>query len=130
MVGVQPGKVTLPMRVKERRYELDDQRREAIPLVEGEGRLIVKKLAAGAYRVRKVIEFWKPTGRGPAQVEAKWETVAAPPRGPKLRRILEATAGTDWPQDVRVALGEKVAEIRLLGEGQGDQGLVRAREAA
>ena len=31
---------------------------------------------------------------------------------------------------MRVALGEKVAEIRLLGEGQGDQGLVRAREAA
>ena len=29
-----------------------------------------------------------------------------------------------------MALGEKVAEIRLLGEGQGDQGLVRAREAA
>ena len=87
--------MTLPMRVRERRYVLDDQRREAIPLVEGEGRLIVKKLAAGAYGVRKVIEFRKPTGRGPAQVEAKWETVAAPPRGPTLRKILEATAGTD-----------------------------------
>ena len=53
-----------------------------------------------------------------------------PPCGPELRRILEATAEADWPQDVRVALGEKVAEIRQLGEGQGDRGLVRAREAA
>ena len=44
-MGVQPGRVTLPMRVRERRSELDDQRREAIPLVEGEGRLVVKKLA-------------------------------------------------------------------------------------
>ena len=118
------------MRVKERRYKLDDQQREAIPLVEGEGRLVVKKLAAGAYGVRKVIEFRKLAGRGPAQVEAKWETVAAPPRGPELRKILEATAGTDSPQEVRMALGEKVAGIRLLGEGQGDQGLVQAQEAA
>ena len=76
--------------------------------------------------MRKVIEFRKPVGRGPAQVEAKWETVAAPLRGPELRKILEATAGTDWPQEVWVALGEKVAGIRLLGEGQGDQGLVQA----
>ena len=49
VVWVQPGRVTLPMRVRERRYELDDQRWEAILLVEGEGRLIVKKLVAGAY---------------------------------------------------------------------------------
>ena len=53
-----------------------------------------------------------------------------PPCGPELRRILEATAEADLPQDVRVALGEKVAEIGQLGEGQGDRGLVRAREAA
>ena len=111
---------------KEWRYKRDDQRREAVPLVEGEGRLVVKKLAAGAYGVRKIIEFRKPKGRGPAQVETRWETVAAPPCGPELRRILEATAEADWPQDVRVALGEKVAEIRQLGEGQGAQGLVRA----
>ena len=56
--------------------------------------------------------------------------MAAPPCGPELRKILEATAEADWPQDVRVALGEKVAEIRQLGEGQGAQGLVQAREAA
>ena len=54
----------------------------------------------------------------------------APPCGPELRRILEATAEADWPQDVRVALGEKVTETRPLGEAQGDRGLVQAREAA
>ena len=48
-----------------------DQRREAVPLVEEEGRLVVKKLAAGAYGVRKIIEFRKPKGRGPAQVETR-----------------------------------------------------------
>ena len=127
---MQPGSVTLPTRVKELRYERDDQRREAVPLVEGEGRLVLKKLAAGAYGVRKIIEFRKPKGRGPAQVETRWETVAAPPCGPELWRILEATAEADWPQDVRVVLGEKVAEIRQLGEAQGDRGLVQAREAA
>ena len=116
--------------MKEQRYERDDQRREAVPLVEGEGRLVVKKLAGGAYGVRKVIEFRKQKGRGPAQVETRWETMAAPPCGPELRRILEATAEADWPQDVRVALGEKVTEIRQLGEAQGDRGLVQAREAA
>ena len=98
--------------------------------MEGEGRLVVKKLTAGAYGVQKIIEFRKPKGRGPAQVEARWETVAAPPCRPELRRIMEATAGADWPQDVRVTLGEKVAEIRQLGEAQGDRGLVQAREAA
>ena len=60
---VQPGNVTLPTRVKEKRYERDDQQREAVPLVEGEGRLVVKKLAAGAYGVQKIIEFRKPKGR-------------------------------------------------------------------
>ena len=115
------------MRVKERPYERDDQRRESVPLVEGEGRLVVKKLAGGGYGVRKIIEFRKPKGRGPAQVETRWETVAAPPCGPELRRIMEATAEADWPQDVRVVLGEKVAEIRQLGEVQGDRGLVQAR---
>ena len=74
--------------------------------------------------MRKVIEFQKPKGKGPAQVETRWETVAAPPCGPELWRIMEATAEADWPQDVRVVLGEKVAEI------QGDRGLVQAREAA
>ena len=81
MVKVQTGGVTLPMRVKERPYERDDQWREAVPLVEGEGRLVVKKLAAGAYGVRKIIEFRKPKGRGPAQVQTRWETVAAPLAG-------------------------------------------------
>ena len=120
MVKVQPGGVTLPTRVKERPYERDDQRREAVTLVAGEGRLVEQKLTAGAYGVRKIIEFRKPKGRGLAQVEARWETVAAPPCGPELRRIMEATAGADWPQDVRVTLGEKVAEIRQQGEAQGD----------
>ena len=46
--------------------------------------------------------------------------MAAPPCGPELRRILEATPEADWPQEVSVALGEKVAEIQQLGEGQGD----------
>ena len=91
--------------------------------------MVVKKLTAGAYGVRKIIEFRRPRGRGPAPVEARWETVAAPPSGPELRRIMEATAEADWPQDVRVMLGEKVAEIRKLGEAQGDRGLLQAREA-
>ena len=43
---------------------------------------------------------------------------------------MEATTKADWPQDVRVALGEKVAEIRRLGEAQGDKGLLQARGAA
>ena len=63
-------------------------------------------------------------------MEARWETMATPPSGPELRKIMEATAEADWPQDVRVALGEKVAEIRRLGEAQGDQGLLLARGAA
>ena len=79
---VQPGSMTLPTRVKEQRYERDDQRREAVPLVEGEGRLVVKKLAGGAYGVRKVIEFRKQKGRGPAQVEARWEKMVPPLAGP------------------------------------------------
>ena len=72
--------------------------------------MVVKKLTAGAYGVCKII----------ALIEARWETVAAPPSGPELRRIMEATAEADWPQDVRVTLGEKLAEIRKLGEAQGD----------
>ena len=70
--------MTLPKRVKERPYERDDQRREAIPLVAREGRLVVKKLNARVYGVRKIIEFQKPKGRDPAQVEVRWEAVAAP----------------------------------------------------
>ena len=68
VVKVQQGGLTLPTRVQERPYERDDQQREVIPLVAGEGRMVVKKLTAGAYGVRKIIEFWKPKGRGPAQV--------------------------------------------------------------
>ena len=120
VVKVQQGGLTLPTRVKERPYEWDDQRREAVPLVAGEGRMVDKKLTAGAYGVPKIFEFRKPKGRGPAQVEARWETVAAPPSGPELQRIMKATAEADWPQDVRVTLGERVAEIRKLGEAQGD----------
>ena len=83
VVKVQQGGLTLPTRVKERLYERDDQRREAVPLVAGEGGMVVKKLTAGAYGVCKIIEFRKPRGRGPASVEARWETVAAPPSRPE-----------------------------------------------
>ena len=127
MVKVQKGGLTLPARVKDRQYDQDDQRREAVPLLAGEGRMVVKRLTEGAHRVRKIR---KQRGKGHATVEAKWETVVAPPRGQELRKRLEATAEPDWPQDVRVALGEKVAEIRRLGEAQGDPGLLQARGAA
>ena len=122
MVKVQKGGLTLPARVKERQYDRDDQRREAVPLLAGEGRMVIRRLTEGAHGVRKIIEIRKQRGRGHATVEARWETVAAPPSGPELWKIMEATAEADWPQDVRVALGEKVAEIRRLGEAQGDQG--------
>ena len=55
--------------------------------------------------------------------------MAAPPSGQELRKIMEAIAEANWPQEVRVALGEKVAEIRRLGEAQGDKGLLQARGA-
>ena len=98
--------------------------REAVPLLAGEGRMVVKKLTEGAHGVPKIIEFRKQRGRGHATVKARWETVAAPPSGPELRKIMEATAEADWPQDVRVALGKKVAEIRRLGDAQGGRGLL------
>ena len=121
--------MTLPARVKERQYDRDDQRREAVPLLAGEGRMVVKRLTEGAHQVRKIIEFRKQRWRCHATVEARWETVAAPPSGQELRKIMEATAEADWPQDVRVALVKKVAEIRRLGEAQGDKGLLQARGA-
>ena len=64
MVKVQQGGLALPTRVKERPYERDDQRWEAVPLVAGEGRMVIKKLTVGAYGVHKIIEFRKPKGRG------------------------------------------------------------------
>ena len=48
VVKVQQGGLTLPARVKERQYDRDDQRREAVRLLAGEGRMVVKKLTAGA----------------------------------------------------------------------------------
>ena len=62
VVKVQPGGLTLPTRVKEKQCERDDQRREAVPLVAREGRMVVKKLTAGAYGECKIIEFRKPKG--------------------------------------------------------------------
>ena len=124
VVKVQKGGMTLPARVKERQYDQDDQWREAVPLLVGEGRRVVKRLTEGAHGVRKIIEFRKQRGRGHATVKARWETVAAPPSGPELRKIMEATAEADWPHDVRVALGKKVAEIRRLGDAQGGRGLL------
>ena len=78
MVKVQKGRLTQPARVKERQYDPDDQWREAVPLLAGEGRMVVKRLTEGAHGVRKIIEFWKQRGRGHDIVEAIWETVAAP----------------------------------------------------
>ena len=129
VLKVEKGGLTLPARVKERQYDRDDQRRDAVPLLAGEGRMVIKKLTEGAHGVRKVIEFRKQRGKGHDAFNVKWETVAAPPSGQELRRIMEATAKADWPQEVRVALGEKVAEIRRLGEAQGDKGLLQARGA-
>ena len=126
MLKVEKGGLTLPARVKERQYDRDDQRRDAVPLLAGEGRMVVKKLTEGAHGVYKVIKYRKQRGKGHAAFDVKWETVAAPPSGQELRRIMEATAKADWPQEVRVALGEKVAEIRRLGEAQGDKGLLQA----
>ena len=57
VVKVQKGGLTLPARVKERQYERDDQRGVAVPLLAGEGRMVVKRLTEGAHRVRKIIEF-------------------------------------------------------------------------
>ena len=120
----------LPARVKERQYDRDEQRRDAVPLLVGEGRMVIKKLAEGAHEVHKIIKFRKQRWKRHATVNVKWETVAAPPSGQELRKIMEATAEADWLQEVRVALGEKVAEIRKLGEPQGDKGLLQARGAA
>ena len=97
--------------------------------MEGEGRLIVKKLAGGAYRVRKVIEFHKQKGRGPAQVERRWETMAAPPCGPELRRILPqplqrprtrppSEAGGGNPPEGGAALRSRRARISILNKGR------------
>ena len=71
VVKVQKGGLTLPTRVKERQYDRDDQRREAVPLLAGEGLMVVKRLTEGAHRVRKIIEFRKQRGRGHATVEAR-----------------------------------------------------------
>ena len=127
---MQKGGLTLPARVKERQYDRDDQRRDAVPLLAGEGQIVAMKLTEGAHGVRKIIEFQKQRGKGHAAVDVRWETVAAPPSGQELKKIMEATAEAGWPQEVRVALGEKVAEIRRLGEAQGDKGLLQARGAA
>ena len=124
---MQKGGLTLPARVKERQYDQDDQRRDAVPLLAGEGQMVVKKLVEGAHKVHKIIKFLKQRGKGHAAVHVKWETVAAPPSEQELRKIIEATAKADWLQEVRVALGKKVAEIRKLGEAQGDKGLLQAR---
>ena len=78
---MQKGGLTLPARVKERQYDRDDQRREAVPLLAGEGRMVIKRLTEGARQVRKIIEFRKQRGKGHAAVVVRWETVAAPLAG-------------------------------------------------
>ena len=129
VVRVQKGELTLPARVKERHYDRDNQGRDAVPLLAGEGRLVIKKLLEGAHEVQKVIKFRKQRGKGHAAVDVDWETVAAPPSGQELRKIMEATAEANWPQEARVALGKKVGEIRRLAGAQGDRGLLLARGA-
>ena len=95
--------------------------------------MVIQRLTEGAHRVHKIIEFRKQWGRGHGGVEVRWETVVAPPSGQELWKIMEATAEADWPQEVRVALGkkvalgEKVAKICRLGEAQGDNRLLQAR---
>ena len=106
VLKVQKSGLTLLARVKERHFDRDNQWREAVPLLAGEGRMVIKRLTEGAHRVRKIIEFQKQRGRSHAAVEVRWETVAAPPSGQELWKIMEATAKADWLQDVRVALGE------------------------
>ena len=71
MLKVQKGGLTLPARVKERQYDQDDQRRDAVPLLAGEGQMVVKKLVEGAHEVHKIIKFRKQRGKGHAAVEMK-----------------------------------------------------------
>ena len=78
MLKVQRGGLTLPARVKERQHDRDDQGRDAVPLLAGEGRMVVKKLVEGAHEVHKIIKFRKQRGKGHAAVDVRWETVAAP----------------------------------------------------
>ena len=59
VLKVQKGRLTLPARVKERQYDRDDQRQEAVSLLVGEGQMVVKRLTEGAHGVRKIIEFRK-----------------------------------------------------------------------
>ena len=90
--------------------------------------MVVKRLTEGAHGVRKIIEFGKQRGKGHTAVDMRWETVATPPGGQELRKIMEATTEADWLQEVRVALGEKVAEIRRLGEAWGTRDCCRPEE--
>ena len=69
VLKVQKGGLTLPARVKERQNDRDDQRRDAVPLLAGEGRMVVKKLTEGAHGVRKIIEFRNQRGKGHAAVD-------------------------------------------------------------
>ena len=63
VLKVQKSGLTLRARVKEREYDRDDQRRDAVPLLAGEGPMVVKKLAEGAHVVHKIIKFRKQGGR-------------------------------------------------------------------
>ena len=100
-----------------------------MPLLASEGPMIIRKLLEGAHEVQKIIKFQKQQGKGHAAVQVEWKTQAAPLSGPELRRKLEATAELDWPGKAKMALGEKVAKLREVGEAQGDKGLLQARGA-
>ena len=74
MVGVHHGGLTLPARVKEGRHDQDGQGRDAVPLLAGEGWMIIKKLLAGAHKVQKITKFQRLQGKGHAAVQVEWDT--------------------------------------------------------
>ena len=79
VVGVHQGGLTLPATVKEGRYDRDGQGRDAVPLLAGEGRMIIKKLLAGTHEVQKITKFQKPGGRG--MLRFRWNGRPKPPPG-------------------------------------------------
>ena len=80
--------------------------------------------------MHKIINFLKQRGKGTRRRPREMGDRGCPPSKQELRKIIEATAKADWLQEVRVSLGKKVAEIRRIGEAQGDKGLLQARGAA
>ena len=128
-MAVKTAKLTLPARVKERHYDGDYKGRDAIPLLAGEGRVIICKLHEGAHEVQKVLWFQKQQGNGLAAVSVEWTAKTDTPAGPELKRILGGTGELDWPRGSRILLSYSVDDIKRLGAAQGDETLLRTREA-